>query len=236
MTMTLESPRLVRPELNSRAWAWRIAVVAPLVLAAPWLWLCRSLGAPPDIGTLRVLLLALLLVSATVTDLLWRRIFNWTTYTVFAWVAVLQLLAATLPLGGASGKESLSAWGAALGMLPWRDSLAGFAIGFVLMLVLYNVFRGGAGDLKLAAVLGSLVGVSSLIEVLIYAYILAGVFAACLVVAIIGPGPLLVFMARSVGLGGRNAQAVLSIQDCLKRQIPMAPFVSGGTLLVLVLR
>jgi prepilin peptidase CpaA len=221
--------------LSTRAWAWRIAVVAPLVLAAPWLWLCRGLGAPAEAGTVRVLLLALLLLSATITDLLWRRIYNWTTYTVFAWVVGLELLAALLRLGGAEESEGVSAWLiSSFGMLPWRDSLAGFAAGFAILFVLYNVFRGGAGDLKLAAVLGALMGANRIVEVLIYSYILAGVFAACLLVGVAGPRSILAFAARCVGFGDGVAAPAGDVRDCLKRQVPMAPFLAGGTLLALV--
>ena len=235
MSTTLESPVLPRTDLLPRAWAWRIAVVAPLVLAAPWLLLSRGLGAPAEVGTFRVLLLVLLLSTATVTDLLRRRIYNWTTYTAFAWVVVLELLAAILRSGAVEDSTSFSTRTlSALGMLPWRDSLGGFAAGFAILFVLYNVFRGGAGDLKLAAVLGALVGVNRIFEVLIYSYILAGIFAACLVVGVAGPRAILAFALRCLGLGGRTGDASLNVRDCLKRQVPMAPFIAGGTLLALV--
>jgi len=233
MSTTLESPVALQPEFLPRAWAWRIAAVAPLVLAAPWVGLCRSLGTPAEIGTLRFLLLALLLLSATVTDFLWRRIYNWTTYTAFAWVVGLELIAAALSFVGT--EESFAAAAiSTLGMLPWRDSLAGFVAGFAILFVLYNLFRGGAGDLKLAAVLGSLLGANRIVEVLIYSYILAGIFAACLVVGIAGPRSILAFGSRCMGFGGGSAEPAGGVRDCLKRQVPMAPFLASGTLIALV--
>jgi Flp pilus assembly protein protease CpaA len=234
MSTTLEAPAPLQPELLPRAWAWRIAAVAPLVLVVPWIGLSRTLGAPADVGTVRILLLALLLLTATVTDLLWRRIFNWTTYTVCAWVVVLQIITLVLRSGGMEENESFSAWlVATLGMLPWRDSLGGFVAGFAILFVLYNVFRGGAGDLKLAAVIGALVGVQKIVEVLIYAYILAGIFAACLVVNVAGPRSILAFAARCLGIRV-FAEPSHGVRNCLKRQVPMAPFVAGGTLIALV--
>jgi Flp pilus assembly protein protease CpaA len=187
-------------------------------------------------GTMRGLLLVLLLSSATVTDLLWRRIYNWTTYTTLGWVILLQLLTLTLKdfernVLGAVGQSPLVV--PAMGMLPWRESLMGFALGFAIMFVLYSVFRGGAGDLKLVAVLGALMGANRIIEVLIYSYIQAGIFAACLVVGVAGPRSIFAFVARSRGLGDK-ADPAQGMRDCLRSQVPMAPFLACGTLLALV--
>src|SRR5262249_11533535 len=65
---------------------WRAALLAPLVLAWPWLAVTHDLGVPGVAASVNGLLLALLLGTTTVTDLLWHRIFNWTTYTVVLWV------------------------------------------------------------------------------------------------------------------------------------------------------
>lgn len=236
MSTCLEPSRLSHEDLVSRTWAWRWAVILPLLLGVPWLMLCRGLGAPAEIATVRGLLLVLLLSAAVVTDLLRRRIYNWTTYATLGWVVVLELL--TVVLGGASGAEGETrvspAIVSALGMLPWRDSLMGFAAGFSILFILYNLFRGGAGDLKLVAVLGALVGMNTIVEILIYSYILAGIFAACLMVGVAGPGNMLSFALRGVGIGG-PASGSANVSNCLKRQVPMAPFIAGGTLLALVL-
>jgi prepilin peptidase CpaA len=230
MSTCLESAQSLPTDLLPRKWAWTMAALAPVVLLAPWLFSCRAVGAPSEIATMRCLLLVLLIVAATTTDLLRRRIYNWTSYTIFGWVLLLEFVATIY-----GGAESSTEIVATLGMLPWRESLAGFAAGFGIMFVLYNVFRGGAGDLKLVAVLGALVGVQRIVEILIYAYILAGVFAACLVVAVVGPLAILAFAARSVGLNNRVASSSGDFAAFFKRQVPMAPFITGGTLIALLL-
>jgi prepilin peptidase CpaA len=236
MSASLETRPFAQHDLVPRATAWRVALIAPLVLLLPWIALCRCLRLPAEDGTLRVLLLTLLLAVATVTDLQGRRIYNWTTYTAFGWVVLLELLGTLLGSASEHTAGFSSTVVSALGALPWRDSLAGFAGGFGIMFVLYNVFRGGAGDLKLVVVVGALVGFSRIIEVLIYSYLLAGVFAACLVVGLAGPGSLLAFVGRAVGLRGTGTTSAAKVKDCLKRQVPMAPFIAGGAYLALVAR
>jgi prepilin peptidase CpaA len=231
MSTSLETRQLVGNDLVPRATAWRMALAAPLVLALPWMVLCRSLYLPAEFGTFRGLLLVLLLATVTITDLHGRRIYNWTTYTVFGWTVLLEVLGTLLGSASEGTTGFASTMVSALGALPWRESLAGFAAGFGIMFLLYNVFRGGAGDLKLVAVLGALVGVNRIIEVLIYSYILAGVFAACLVVGVAGPGSILAFAARAVGLRGSATASATKVRDCVKRQVPMAPFIAAGTLL-----
>jgi Flp pilus assembly protein protease CpaA len=234
MSASLETRQFVSHNRVPRASAWRMALAAPLVLVLPWIALCRSLYVPEEFGTLRGLLLVLLLATATLTDLQVRRIYNWTTYTAFGWVVLLEVLG-TLMGGASEGTVGFaSTVVSALGALPWRESLAGFAAGFGILFVLYNVFRGGAGDLKLVAVLGALVGVHRIIEILIYSYILAGVFAACVMVGVVRPMGLLAFAARGLGLSAGTPESSQSVTACLKRQVPMAPFLASGSLLALV--
>lgn len=227
MTTCVVSPGRPDLDLVPREWAWRVAIVLPLALVGPWVLVCRGLTVANEAGTLRGLLLVLLLLTATVTDLLRRRIYNWTTYTILGWVVVLEVLGVVL------GDETAKLL--ALGAIPWRESLAGFAVGFGFLFVLYNVFHGGAGDLKLAAVLGALVGVPCILEILIYTYILAGVFAACLLIGVAGPGSLAGFALRALGIGGSLAAPASGVKECLKRRLPMAPFIAAGALLALVL-
>lgn len=228
MTTCVESPERLNLDLVPRERAWRVMMVLPLALVLPWVLAWRGMAGANEAGTLRALLLVLLLLTATVTDLLRRRIYNWTTYTILGWVVVLELLGVVL---GDEKAKLLS-----LGTLPWRESLGGFAVGFGILFVLYNVFHGGAGDLKLAAVLGALVGIKSILEILVYTYILAGVFAACLLIAVAGPASLVVFMLRALGIGGSFLAPSAGVRDCLKRRLPMAPFIAGGTVLALLLR
>lgn len=143
------------------------AVVVPAVL----------IGAAAIDGrvTARGVLLALLLGTATVTDLLWRRIFNWPTLAALAWVAGLH---AVTP-GGAG-------W---TGLPAAAESATGAVVCFVVMLGLYLMFRGGEGDVKLLAAIGALLGPNQGMEALILGYVLAAGLA------------LVILAGRRVGLG-----------------------------------
>jgi Flp pilus assembly protein protease CpaA len=193
---------------------WRLAALAPLLLAGPWWFACRAAGAP-QAAALSWLVVALLLATATVTDLLWRRIFNWATYTAAGWAVALQA-------GGVAELADLPADSPArylLATLPPGDAVAGLLVGFGLTFLAWLVFQGGAGDVKLVAALGLLLGPSRVLEVIFYGYLFAGCFA--LGYAIWRAGPL-ALLTRTPGA------AVV-----LRTRVPMAPFLTAGVIVTL---
>ncbi|MEW5875160.1 MAG: prepilin peptidase [Candidatus Zixiibacteriota bacterium] len=104
------------------------------------------------------LILALIVVSfCSVTDLLWRRIPNVVTLPT---VGIGLLLGSIL--GGWKG----------LGL-----AAAGMGAGFVLMIVPYYLGGMGAGDVKLMAAIGALLGLSPIIQVFLYTTLIGGVIA-----------------------------------------------------------
>ena len=89
--------------------------------------------------------------------------------------------------------------------------LAGMGVGFGMMLVIYLVTRGGtgAGDVKLAALLGAMLGFPQIVAGLALGYILGGIAAVVLLVLRIKSrkdpipfGPALVIGTALVLLGG----------------------------------
>ncbi|MFM8272250.1 MAG: prepilin peptidase [Gemmata sp.] len=157
-------------------------------------------GLPPATG-----MLVWLLAAATVTDLLWRRIFNCQLVPVLACVALLHA-------AGALGLHT--------GLPAPAQSALGLGLCFALMLVLYVTFRGGEGDVKMVAVLGALLGCWHGIEAAMIGYLLAAAVAVVLVVA------RLVHRAVSKAPGGRTR--------VLQGTLPMAPFFAAGTVLTLL--
>jgi Flp pilus assembly protein protease CpaA len=202
---------------------WRAAVLAPVLLALPWLGICRLTGAPEALGTMTALVLVLVLGTATVTDLLWRRIFNWTTYTALAWGLVLHV-AGLLPIPGQE-------W---LGALPLSTAIQGLLMGFGLTLLAFLAFRGGAGDVKLVTVLGLLLGSDRILEVIFYGYLFAALFAIAYLVWSVGPLTLLVRLLLVLGLPAGLPGAATDLRELLRQRLPMAPFLTAGVIAALV--
>ncbi len=147
------------------AYALPTRTVALWAFAVPAVPVAAMALAGGTLGTACGVILLLALGVATVTDLLWRRIFNWLVLATLAWVAGLHLLAP-----GAS-------W---CGLPAPAESLFGFAACLGLMLLLNLLCRGGEGDVKLLAAVGAAVGPSAGVEVLMFGYLLAAPVALLL--------------------------------------------------------
>lgn len=119
-----------------------------------------------------VLLFALLLV-ATYTDVRWRKIYNWTTYSGTL-LAIGLSLASSLFVKVAT-PEATQFWG----VVPLADSLLGVLACGGAMLVCYVFFPGGVGggDIKLLAMIGAFIGVMDGLEVMLWTFVLAACMA-----------------------------------------------------------
>jgi prepilin peptidase CpaA len=119
-----------------------------------------------------------LVLTAAVTDATRHRIYNWTTYPGI--VAGLALAV----MGGIwqqMSPESAARWQPLIGWLPLTDSVCGFAACGALMTVCFVLFGAGGGDVKLLAMIGSLVGLEKGLEVILWTF----VFAGCVGVAVL---------------------------------------------------
>ena len=115
----------------------------------------------PAVGIEFVLVLAVLM--ATFTDLRSRRIPNWLTVSTLLLGFVLNaLIAYPSPMDGV--------WLAA----------KGFALAFGLNVVMYMLHMTGAGDVKLLAAIGAMVGCSDFVGIFLLTAMLGGVLAVAL--------------------------------------------------------
>jgi len=104
-----------------------------------------------------IIMLTALLIIASYTDLQWSRIPNWLTFPAMG-------------LGMA-----LHAWIGGLGDALF--GLAGLGVGMGLFLLPYACKAIGAGDVKLMAAVGAIVGPSSALSIAILSVLAGGVYA-----------------------------------------------------------
>lgn len=109
------------------------------------------------------------LVAAAYTDVRSGKIHNVVTY---AGVAV-GLIGHTLA-GGMSASE--------LSRLGLLGSLAGLAVGFLPMLLIWRAGGIGAGDAKLTAAIGALTGWNFALAVMLYGFVVAALMAFCVMI------------------------------------------------------
>ena len=119
------------------------------------------------IETIRLGFVVLLLLTAAYTDCTRTKIYNWLTYPTIAW-GLLWAIFATLRSMPLQEHGHLH--------VGIEQALAGALGCGLLMLVPYSMSRGGAGDVKLAAALGALVGFEIAFWSLAGGYICAAVF------------------------------------------------------------
>ncbi|MGE0755652.1 MAG: prepilin peptidase [Pirellulaceae bacterium] len=224
----LDAP--ANPSLGAaRKLAWLTAFVAPALLvvaaaAAPSTFPSTSPLSPWQ--TASGMLLFALVATVSVTDLRWHTIPNWATYPAFAWAIVINGLAAV------TNKAVIDR----LGAVGLSDSLLGAFLPFFFMLVIFSMTGGGAGDVKLTAALGALLGLDRAIQAILLSFIWAGGFALIRAIWVQGPVRLAGVAYRVVG----HALTPLWVpppsaeQRALLRQpMPLGPSFALGTSMVL---
>jgi prepilin peptidase CpaA len=155
----------------------------------------------------------IVLAIATFTDLRSRRIPNW---------LVLPFMIAGITVSG---------W-----LRGWRgieQSLAGLALGALLLGILYWLGGMGMGDLKLCAAIGSWIGPSQLLFALVITSMVGGVMALCWAAAggflgelFQGTGDI-IFGMRKRGL---RPHPELVLSNPATRKMPYAPAIAIGTI------
>lgn len=137
-------------------------------------------------------------VSIAAADWRWRKVPN------------LLLLALLLPTIAA-----LALQGSGLMAAPWQSSLAGALIATALTLPGYLVKRLGAGDVKLAAVVGLVLGWPAIGWMLLCAALLLGLMALMALMAVVMLGfanARSVRLPAAVALAGGFAAVVVNIK------------------------
>jgi prepilin peptidase CpaA len=161
----------------------------------------------------------LLAVVTTSTDMLWRKIPNWITYPACLSAFMIGFLVTFV-----SGPNR---WTGAVGL---GESLSGFVVCFGCMLFPYRASGGGAGDVKLAAVYGALLGWQMGLSIILWSYISAGL--VLILVHLCTSQPWLLPSALVRRLGAAWLPQFVAAPDDLQRQVLSRPIPLAGAFAV----
>lgn len=157
---------------------------AMLLVALVLVLACRGDYSTRLVSCVGIYLMLVCCVSA-ITDILWRKIYNVVTYPAFVCLLLISFVPYLLPKPVAPF----------LGAIGLGDAFVGAGCCFFVTLVPYVIAQGGAGDVKLATVIGAGMGFADGLLTLCISFILAGVFGIILVILLRGP----LFVAKTFG-------------------------------------
>lgn len=237
-TISAKFPQMLALPKTAAA-RWTTALLFPAVLGPAWCFALQRNGG--RLGTLTGLVLVGALVTSAITDIRRQRIYNWVTYSAALWAIAINLVATFA--AGSDGSflpslEPASVIGPpALGGIGIGECLAGGALCFFVTLIGYDLSGGGAGDVKLAGVIGALLGVHAGIFAIGYSYVVAGVAIIAWSAWTHGP-----FTLAMIGL--RRVVRYLTPfwphvsseeeQKIMLTPVPLGPYFAIGTLLVIL--
>src|SRR4051812_4568097 len=120
---------------------WIVALLLPLVIGP--LWCLGWQGRIGWFGTLAGFVLLATLVTSAITDNKYQRIYNWTTYTAFAWALAINIFATTSARLEGSALPSLEPASTVgppmLGGIGIGECLAGAGLCFIVTLFGYDL-------------------------------------------------------------------------------------------------
>jgi prepilin signal peptidase PulO-like enzyme (type II secretory pathway) len=215
----ISSRRFTKSELG-----WIGALAVPLILGPVW-----ALNTPEQwgfFGSFVGFQLLFLLGVSTVTDIQSRKIYNSLTYSSFLIVLAASMLASLIPFSPAL-----------LGSVGLGDALSGSAVCFFIVFLAYQMTGCGAGDVKMATVIGAMLGWRLGLSAVGFSYIAAAIAALGSTVWSIGPQRLVsafLYTIAETVFPGRIKYSQNADRQKLTSTIPMAPFFAVGTILAIL--
>lgn len=105
-----------------------------------------------------VIVLAVVLIAAAISDLRQGKVFNWLTYPA---------IVVGLALGAAEGAAAGRAWDGFI------NHVFGFGFGFGVLFMAYLLGGMGGGDVKLMAAVGAFLGWPAVLHAVVYSFLVA---------------------------------------------------------------
>ena len=216
---------------------WQTARLFPLVVGHQWCLVANGRGG--TLGTMTGLVLLGALITSAITDFNRQRIYNWTTYTAFLSAPVINIAASTTahqPFTPSFEHAQLVGHSLFAGV-GIGECLAGAGVCFLITMFGYDLSGGGAGDVKLAIVIGALLGLHDGAFAVAYSYVVAAIAIIAWSTWKNGPIALLKAGVRKFGrvLGPMWPFPPTSEDDSLlMTPVPLGPYFAIGTLLVVL--
>lgn len=212
---------LPHANISPRTLAWIVALIGPVVV-----WSAASLllseVRPGGVCSIHAVVSAMLAAFACYTDLRWRLLPNWLTYSAALWGLALAAWGTLAP------DASQVVGGVSLG-----DSLAGLMLLFLAMLAVFSVTGGGGGDVKISGAIGALLGLEAGFEALLVSFLVAGLVLLVCAVTTIGPRRVIQALLDRIAGPGPWSPATDprdDLREMLRAQAPLGPFFAVGIL------
>lgn len=224
MSTAVSFPSESSKRFSRRELGWVGAFAIPLILGPVW-----AVNTPENLGFLGSMVgfqLLFLLVVSTFTDIRSRKIYNATTYSSILIVMSASVLASVTQLNSDL-----------LGAVGLGSGLAGAAVCFFVVFLAYQMTGCGAGDVKMATVIGAILGWRLGLTAVGISYIVAAIAALGSVAWSIGPKRWVRLFGSSIAaavLPGRTRIPRSADHEQLTSTIPMAPFFAIGTILAIL--
>jgi len=166
-----------------------------------------------------------LTVVAAATDVFCSKIYNWNTYSGILAGLILSAVGSVWLWADGGAKPRLPDW---LGSPSLSDSLSGLLTCGLLMVVCFSFFPGiGGGDVKLMAMVGTLLGWEKGLEALLWTFVLGSCCSLIILVWRVGPATTVSSVARLIATRLLRLPWLLPLSDeerkALKPPIYLAP-------------
>lgn len=243
--MTTVNSITAKPSIESMSWLhtksgkWKAALAFPLVIGPVWCLAGQVYGH--FLSTLAGFVLLSALIASAITDARRQRIYNWVTYSAFLWAVLINIAASLVSSSDAvlirAYQHSEFIGPQMLGGVGIGQCLAGAVLCFIITFLGYRLSNQGAGDVKLATVIGAFLGVQYGVFAVLYCYIVAAIAIVAWATWSQGPMALLQAGFRTIGtfLGPLwPFQPTTEDRGLLLKPIPLGPYFAIGTLLVVL--
>lgn len=151
---------------------------------------------------------------AVVTDLLYHKIFNWTTYPGIA--------------------VGLSVNIAGNGWLGLEESVKGFVVCGSIMVLCFALFQIGGGDVKLVAMMAAFLGLQRGLEAMLWTFVIGGIAGLAVLIWRVGFLKLLAGVLRHLAWSMRLAQWLPLTEEERKQLQPPLYLAPAAALAVVI--